>query len=201
MGKPIPAQNNYFVSDVKPMAVTGLMLSAGKYCLGVDSTIPFVNFVGGGNVNKVFSWGEMIEVPEGQSVKVKNASFMAGDISINVGHDYAAKPERISTPLTLVQTDLDLFGLTTFKTIFPADTRRCRRAYLKFQLATNEQTVLLNVVGRAKKHSFPSTYTSIITGLTPFSYISSFTVGPASIGTTIPLGYDLGNATLELPMA
>src|SRR5258706_5191563 len=121
------SQSNFFEAQVPPLQFAkSITLPGGKYSLGADSTIPFISLQGGGSSQKVFTWGELIEVPAGQKIQVKNESFMVGDIQINSGLDYANKPGKISLPVE-TNTDVGAF-FTTITPRFPADTRLCRRA-------------------------------------------------------------------------
>jgi len=179
----IQKQGNFFEAMVPPLALTNsLKIGPGKYSLGVDSTIPFVSLQGGGSSQKIFTWGEMIEVFPGQLCTVKNESFMQGDIQINSGWDYAATPPKISLP---VDTDVTVNGgVTNISGRFPADTRRCRRAYLKSQISTDTANGSLTIIGKPNKHSYPATdgitgqnnYQKII-ALIPFTSYSEFSLG------------------------
>lgn len=189
----LEAQNNYFIPNVPPLATTNQRLGGGKYCLGVDSTIPFVSFQGGGFAQKIISWGEMIEIPKGQTVTIKNESFMQGDISINSGHDFAAHPERISTPLLKKTISIDAFpGVTFYTGTFSADTRRCRRAFLNFVIETALTPINLFFLGRSAKHSFPAIDNLAIPGFGPFSYQSNLVIAPLTLDTSENMGYSLG---------
>ncbi len=197
-------KNNFFISAVPPLSNSELKLPGGNdepfyYCLGVDSTVPFVSLQGGGASQKIFSWGEMIEVQPKQTVTVKNESFMLGDISINSGHDYAAKPERISLPVDIDIVDFDNGGGLTFRTItpkFPADTRRCRRGYLKFQIITGAAFIDILFIGKPVKHSFPAV--DSITGQQ--DYFNVFSIPPNTASGEAPMGYGSVNNILT-PMA
>lgn len=189
-------KSGFFQAAVPPLTLSQLRLPGGQiepyyYSLGVDSTIPFISLQGGGATQKTFTWGEMIEVMPGQTVTVKNESYMQGDIQINSGHDYAAKPERISLPVTTEFLSPDpffplIFGVSSFVSVFPADTRRCRRAYLKFQLQTNAlNSVLFTFIGKPQKHSFPGI--DSVTGAQ--TYTQFFSIPPATTAGSIPMGY------------
>ena len=197
-------RSNFFQSAVTPLTNSKLQLPGGKtepfyYCLGVDSTIPFISLQGGGASQKIFSWGEMIEVPPGQTVTVKNESYMLGDISINSGHDFAAKPERISLPVDInILDDSSLPGFVT-RTItpkFPADTRRCRRGYLKFQIFTGSDDFFIVFTGKPVKHSFPAVDT--FTGKQ--TYTQFYDIPPFTSDGEAPMGYG-SNSNLLTAMA
>lgn len=196
-------KNNFFQANVPPLSNSELKLPGGAnepwyYCLGVDSTIPYVSLQGGGASQKIFSWGEMIEVQPKQTVTVKNESFMLGDISINSGHDYAAKPERISLPVDINILDLEIFPGFTVRFItpkFPADTRRCRRGYLKYQIETAASEVDITFTGKPIKHSFPAV--DSVTGLQ--TYTQDYNIPPFTLDGEAPMGYG-SNTELLTPM-
>lgn len=195
-------KGSFFAPAVPPLSVSSITLPGGPgpepyyYSLGVDSTIPFVSLKGGGTTEKVISWGEMIEVLPGQTVTVKNESFMKGDIQINSGHDFAAKPERISVPVDVVgpEPDPNLLGITRLYSVFPADTRRCRRAYLKFQCQAGNDAVSIQVLGKPQKHSFPGI--DIFTG--QHTYTEIWAIPALTTAGSVPLGFGgVGSNTLE----
>ena len=196
-------KSSYFQPGVSPLSKSNIVLPGGKdepyyYCLGVDSTIPFVSLQGGGSAQKVISWGEMIEVPPGQSVTVKNESYMQGDIQINSGHDFAAKPERISLPVT-TKTGPGAGPpnpTTIIESLFPADTRRCRRAYLKFQLETDISLLAITFTGKPQKHSFPAV--DSVTGVE--TYTQPVQIPPFTVAGSAPMGYGALQNSTE-PMA
>lgn len=197
----VPPQGNFFAPSVPPLGLTDLRLSPGKYSLGVDSTIPFISLQGGGSSQKIISWGEMIEIPEGQTVTVKNESFMQGDIQINSGWDFAAKPERISVPVTVedfveVTEEGTLYGI---QSTFPADTRRCRRGYLAAQFytgAANQFTVRFR--GKPQKHSYPGTDSAT----NEKTYTEIVVFPGATVGGIIPMGFSSNRSGSGLePMA
>lgn len=202
-GLEIQPRNNFFQAAVPPLSNSEMKLPGGRskpfyYCLGVDSTVPFVSLQGGGASQKIFSWGEMIEVLPGQTVIVKNESYMLGDIQINSGHDYAAKPERISLPVDIIQfQELGPFPITLFFTEpkFPADTRRCRRAYLKYQIETQAAQVDITFTGKPIKHSFPAV--DSITGIQ--TYTQNYTIPPFTLDGEAPMGYG-SNSEILTPM-
>lgn len=181
---------SYFESEVLPFDKTSLTLPGGKkepyfYSLGAESTVPFVILEGGGATQKIFSWGEMIQVNPGQLVTVKSASPMLGDIVINGGHDYAAKPDRVSVPVPMLFTGAgfdDPGAVVTPE--FPADTRLCRRAYLALQIATNQDSQPVGIIGTNFKHSFTAT-----PALDTNNYLDNVIISPFTLGAIIPLGF------------
>lgn len=201
--KQFQPKTTYFAPGVAPLAKSNIVLPGGKekphyYCLGVDSTIPFVSLLGGGASQKIISWGEMIEVLPGQTVTVKNESYMQGDIVINSGHDFAAKPERISLPVTTKTENFVLVGVpvTRISSLFPADTRRCRRAYLRFQIQTGADALRITFTGKPQRHSFPGV--DLVTGQQ--TYTQEFNIPPVTVAGGAPMGYGASLNSLE-PMA
>jgi hypothetical protein len=91
--------------------------------------------------SKIFTWGEIVEVPEKQMVTVINASFHAGDIVINGGCDYDNKPARITVPVPYVVTGPSWYP------DYPADVRTARRAYLTWSGATLGSNVVVTRIG------------------------------------------------------
>lgn len=191
-------KSNYFQANINPLSLSNLQLPGGKsesffYCLGIDSTVPFVSLQGGGVSQKIFTWGEMIEVPPGQTVTVKNESFMRGDIQINSGHDFSAKPERISVPLRIKSVvgspaEPDVSPGSQISE-FPADTRRCRRAFVACNLTTVAALAQHSIVifGKAIKHSFPGVDTTLVGGY--YNYQTRLSYGASSLISEIPLGF------------
>lgn len=103
-------------------------ISAGTYSLSARSTVPFVALVGSGGYYKTFSWGEIVEVPDGEACTVRNASYHGGDIFLNAGCDYDNRPARITVPVPIENPQV-FGGVTGIGTVFPVDTRLARRAY------------------------------------------------------------------------
>lgn len=110
---------------------TGLRLPGGKtrpfhYSLSTRSTVPYVQFLGSGNSQKVFGWNELIEVPPGEMVSVFNASAHGGDIVINAGADQTTAPARVTIPVPVIDNAAQGF----WEAEWPVDTRRARRAFV-----------------------------------------------------------------------
>lgn len=110
-----------------------LQLGPGYYSLSVLGNVPFVQLVGAGRQQKIFSWGEVVAIPEGQQVTVFNASFHGGDIVINGGQDVPSVPRRITVPVTPTITSV---GTSWQIDVPPVDTRRARQVYWMYQGAT-----------------------------------------------------------------
>jgi hypothetical protein len=198
-------QQNYFQPAVPPLSNTTLRLPGGDpgmgpnyYSLGIQSTVPFVTLEGGGSSQKEFSWGELIEVKEGQQVTVKNSSYMKGDVEIVSGLNYSAKPERISVAVEMLGDPL--VPGTQFRAAFPADTRRCRKAYFVCDVDVNADPLVIAIRGLNKKHSV----TSEIDGTTfPVpAYFTGLTIAPNTTIGQIPLGFGLAGGLIpNSPMA
>lgn len=182
-------QSQFFLPAVRPGETTRARLAGGKYCLGTESTVPYVSLEGSGISQKVISWGEMVEVPKEQMVTIKNESFHQGDIAINSGWDYATRPGKITVPFQLLAdgTIIDPLAIPAFPFTatpeFPLDCRLAKRAYVVAILNTDADDLLFTVIGQAKKHSFPvnavfNFYTNIVT-LPAFSAIEPIPLGSA----------------------
>lgn len=119
-----------------PAAVEAGSIGPGVYSLGTRSTVPFIQIKGTDGFNKIASWGELIEVPNGQMATVANASHHAGDIFLNQGEEPGAMPSRITigTPFvensSLAPDDLQRFLFPNGKTATSwIDCRRARTVY------------------------------------------------------------------------
>lgn len=180
--KLVQKQNNFFIPAVTPLTTTSQRLPPGWYYLGADATVPFVTLIGGDSSQKTFTWGELIQVPEGQMVTVRNESYMKGDIQINSGMDYASKPDRISTLIDVTpnvfSTDINGNTVITFSSIYPIDTRLCRKAYIVFTgNQTGDSSINIDFTYLNKKHS--STFQ--IPGI-------NLIIPPFTIPGVVPLG-------------
>lgn len=133
MKKRIPSNYGTFIySSIDPGAEAG-QLSSGTYSLSSLSTIPYVSLRGLSSKEKLFSWNEPIEIPEGASATIVNKSAHRGDIAINGGADWGSRPDRVTVPFTLLQSGNDLMPVYSNAdgNDVPGwvDTRRCRRAW------------------------------------------------------------------------
>jgi len=206
----IQPQNLYLAENVDAQTESKLRLPGGSkesrwYSLGSQSTVPFVQFIGGGDVQKIFTWGELVEVPPGQEVLVKNASLMRGDIFIVSGQDFAAKPRRITVPVTLIDANgdvgpwFDFSVVNTITTEFPCDTRNCHEAYLDvYMLGGDLEDTGINV--EVYYWMFNRTYTAQLSPLGIASpWIKLDYVPPNTFIRRIPLGINqlMGNWTSE----
>jgi len=178
----------YAFKNVGADALTTGRLSAGWYSLSSLSTVPYVSLVGQEGRGKIFSWGEIIQIPEGSIATVKNSSFHAGDIFINGGKDYATLPRRVTVPVPLTIAGGPGEQLPwNIQTPF-VDTRRCRAAWLVVNILTvtggNGNALVL---GSNETHSNPTG------GFVTFTGGQGFSAGHALLaGTTyhyLPLGF------------
>ena len=196
-------QKNFFDPNIAPLTKSKLRLPGGQpgqgsyyYSLGVQSTVPFVSLEGGGDSEKIFSWGELIEVEEGQQVTVTNSSFMFGDIEIISGLNYASKPERITVGVPIIG-DITVPG-TLIRSAFPADTRRCRRAYVAMSLSTDDP-ILFGIRGLNVKHSLNFSLDGTL--IPAPQYIRVITLPGATAIGVLPLGFgDTSNDLLPMSL-
>jgi hypothetical protein len=209
--KEIQPQQLYIAENVEAQTESKLRLPGGTkesrwYSLGSQSTVPFVQFIGGGAVQKIFTWGEMIEVPPNQEVLVRNASLMRGDIIIVSGKDPVARPRRITVPVTMLDatggtgpwTDFSVENLIT--TEFPCDTRNCHEAYLDIRIQGGNQNGSLVIV-QVEYWDFIHTYTAQLVALPGFTapWGKNEVLVPDTNYTRIPLGISqhVGNWAAE----
>lgn len=123
-------KTSFALGFILPNQVSSQRLSTGVYSLSSRSNIPYARLLGKG-IDKVFSWGEIVEVPSGQICSVYNASYHAGDLFINGGCDTDNKPARITVPVPFDDgASRIIAGKQYFVPTYPADVRMARRAYL-----------------------------------------------------------------------
>ena len=139
------------VMNVQP-GPTNLKLSGGEtipyiYQLAINSTVPFIQLIGSGGMQKLLSWNEKILVPPGEMVTVKNASFHPGDIWISSGWDPGVRPSRVTVPV-----GLEVIAGDRFRPKFKLDTRRARRAFI-VGLANGDEPYKVTVKGVARLRS------------------------------------------------
>jgi hypothetical protein len=124
------SKTSFSLGFLGPNANSNQRLSAGIYAMSARSNVPFARLLGKG-IDKIFTWGETVEVPKGQLCTVVNASYHAGDLFINSGCDLDNKPARITVPARIIQyTTTGDFPTDVTTTSYPADVRTARRAYL-----------------------------------------------------------------------
>jgi hypothetical protein len=159
--------STYSVLAAPAQTRTKLQLGPGLYSLSSLATVPYVSFVGLGQHEKLFSWGELVEVPVGKMITVKNASYHQGDIFINAGQDYATLPSRVTVPVPVTDFGID-GGFHSFATLFPVDTRRARRAYFVTEITVNLGGSKYFRRGEARQHSLPQTVSPTLPVAPPF---------------------------------
>jgi|SRR5690349_2789332 len=184
--------NTAFQTAIAPEATTAFTLSGGRerpfyYYLGVNSTVPFIRLESP-VTQKELSWGDIVELPPGTNVNVRNISYHTGDVHIQSGIHPCMPPARISVPVAcLLSVDAGT-GILSAQPDFPCDTRRARRAYFSIAFPDLGNGTTASVTGTNKQHA-RNARTS-----TPEAYIDSFSF-PTTIPTMIPLGTSIeGNA-------
>lgn len=165
----------------QPNQESNLTLAEGVYSLSSRSNLPYVEFLGAGGFQKTISWGEQVVVPCGQLVKVKNASYHAGNVVINAGIEEMPVPARITVPVP-IDSEGSEFGTAATRFLF--DVRRAKRAYL-YMGGIGALTV--TVVGRTT--STHDTANGIISPNQGSGYQQDHLVGPAVQIPPIPLGF------------
>lgn len=145
-GAPLGNFGTFSSEFVQPQQETDLYLGPGQYSLSTLSTVPYASLTGLGRREKIFSWGEVVEVPANEKARVKNASYHGGDIVINSGRDYSATPHRISVP---VKTERLPFNAAAelIAPIYRADTRRARRAFIAGDFSTTDGLAINVITG------------------------------------------------------
>jgi hypothetical protein len=194
---------------VEPQTRTTHQLAEGHYSLSTLSTVPYVSLVGHAQTEKIFSWGEVVYVPDGVAVTIKNASYHKGDIVLNGGRDFSTLPQRVTVPVT-VQAVPDPEAEEFFFLIpdWKVDTRRARRAWIAINLSTFEgqdQNAILTagrIEGSKGGHSHATG--PLVTGPVPavlqplfgtgsmVGYINNIFLPAATAQGVFPLG-DLAN--------
>lgn len=121
-----------FETNVQPDTVSGIILSGGRtipflYYLGANSTAPLVRLESP-TTSKELTWGDVVELPPGVAVSVRNISYMPGDVQIQSGRVPAPSPRRITVPVSF-DAKFTVGDTIELRPHFPCDTRRARRAY------------------------------------------------------------------------
>ncbi len=185
-----------------------LRLSEGKWCLSALSNVPFIT-VTIQDSPKVFTWGELIEIPSGCMGQVINSSKHKGDIYVNSGWDFSNKPKRITVPTPLVFFDISTGAESdytvppvvypfTATTKYSIDTRNAVRAYLYLDITFQTPEggfpqVDFAIIGQPNTTSL-NTYNlaSIFAGsaLPKTGYACNYTLLSATKGAVIPLGFN-----------
>ena len=172
-------------------------LTEGLYSLNKRSNVPYVQLIGSGGFKKVFTWGEIAEIPKGQTCTVGNASYHGGDIYINKGEDICNKPSRITIPVRFAVTQFTRAGQPNYvyQAEYPCDVRGARRAYLCMDAivdpASEQQQMNVFIRGRQQDGSF-NTPSSLNGFTTPFGpgvgYLCIVTYSANEELNYIPLG-------------
>lgn len=184
--------------NVRPrQKANGLMLGPGKWSLSSMSSVPYVRLIGPSNSQKEFSWGEIVEVPQGASAQVENASYHVGDIVLSGGADYAAIPNRVTVPAQFIDTTTGLLlaappavGVPTFvRTAWKVDCRRARRAFLILDL-TSILNFDVTVRGYAEQrtHRTANQVGGTLGAPAGTGYLTINTLPAATAGFVVPLG-------------
>jgi hypothetical protein len=107
----------------------GLTLGEGRWCLHTRSTVPLALISTASIGEHAISWGEVLEIPEGVSGRIRNASFHDGDIylaAVGLAGIPAPRPRAVTVPAVITSVGTPI---TSFKTS-PLDTRFARSASL-----------------------------------------------------------------------
>jgi hypothetical protein len=200
MGELQPRQT-FFMPGVRPgqeaknMRLSGGVKEPFYYSMSSRSTVPYVEISGGTKSNKLLSWGEVIMVPPGEMLTVKNASYHQGDVAINSGPDFVEIPTRVTVPVPfkITGTDPRLF----YDVEFPVDCRRAKRAYGLVTLQLNVP-VIITVEASQQESSFA---TGIVGDGTPAAtpqYFEQLTIPPFTKFGLFPLGLRPSNDIIPM---
>jgi len=183
------------ITDLGPNEISNQVITSGAYSLSTLSTCPYVRLIGSTGAQKLFSWNERVEIPNGETARVQNASCHRGDIFINGGYDYSTLPARVTIPVPLTFVDAPDFVIITPE--YGVDTRRARRAFFTFfqpDVTFPPPGGLALVRGKVTNHSYntgneiplipPPVGPEAGIGFACPAFIPSLTVTPM-----IPLGY------------
>lgn len=149
------------IGFVQRQTTSTYQLGPGFYSLSSLATVPYVAFKGNQGREKTFSWGEVVEVPKGMLVTVKNASFHDGDIVINGGRDFGVVPTRLTVPVPV--TIVVVEGNFVMTPDFPLDVRRARRAWVVVDAITGNVEGSFTKIG-AKQQGSHDTAVSQVDG-------------------------------------
>lgn len=168
------------------LRLSGGLTTPYRYQLAVGTTTPYVQLMGAAGGQKMISWNEAIEVPAGEMVTVRNASYHTGDIVINSGYDPAAIPSRITVPVPLQDI---IVGETVagVRGAFPVDTRRARRGFVA-NLPPTVLATTLNVYGEARERSHGINPSYAYPVLPTPTFLNPQIIPPATQPGLVPLG-------------
>ena len=182
------SKTSFNLGFILPNQLSNQSLSHGIYSLSSRSNIPFAKLVGKG-IDKIFTWGETVEVPPGQLCRVVNASYHAGDLFINSGCDLNNRPAAITVPVPFSQA---LLGATNYWVPkFPADVRSARRAYCNVAATAGDTLPITGFVVGTRLDGSHNTFDQIagnLFGFTGSGYISAFSFAPSTTFGQVPLG-------------
>lgn len=174
--------------DAKDMRLSGGIREPFYYSLSSRSTVPYVTISGGTKSNKLLSWGEIIMVPPGEMLSVKNSSYHQGDIAINSGRDYVEIPTRVTVPVPLGVVAGPGPGEVTRFATYPVDCRRAKRAYATIATLISSPG-LVNILGVWRESSFNTSYDiALDTGPSLPQYIEQVTIPAFTKFGLFPLG-------------
>lgn len=191
------------VGGLNPQEVSDLVLTSGSYSLSTLSTVPYIQLLGPSGSQKLFSWNERIEIPNGETARIQNASCHKGDVFINGGLDYTTLPGRITVPVPFADI-VDLGeGNSMMYPDYPVDTRRARRAFLTWwdpavvigteSLPTSTALVIIKGTVLNHSHSTVNGLTGVVlpspVGVGGIGYLSALELAALTITPMIPLGY------------
>ena len=196
---PIRNFGTFFVGLVPARTRSKFQVGPGHYSLSTLSTVPYVTLSGAQGREKVFSWREVVRIPEGQSAWVANASWHDGDIVLNGGTDYSAVPARVTVPVPVQDTLEDTVRVLTPR--YPCDTRGARSAHLAVNIRTSNalgDAIDWTIIGQIAERTGHSHQTDSENERPeyrqPFATPANVEVG------LIPLGYAAGFEAPGLPM-
>lgn len=173
----------YRLGYVASRQKTQVQLTPGYYSLSTLSEVPYVSLVGNLGQEKTATWGEIFYINDGSNAIVINSSFHPGNIVLNGGHDFSAKPGRLTVP-----TRFTLTGVNTYTTSITPDTRGAKRGWL-FCNTTAGAACVARKVGKAIERSH-DTFDSVSPGpgytfdesIAPGSQILQIAIGPSTVG-------------------
>jgi hypothetical protein len=184
------------ITDLGPYEISNQVITSGAYSLSTLSTCPYVRLIGSTGAQKLFSWNERVEIPDGETARVQNASCHRGDIFINGGSDYTTLPARVTIPVPVTYEEFDV-AVVLIKPDLGVDTRRARRAFFTFlqpdTTAVQPEGVAI-IRGKVTNHSY-NTGNEIPLVIPPvgpdvgIGYACAAFIPPLTITPMIPLGY------------
>jgi len=157
------------------------------YSLSARSNVPFVRLIGK-TVDKTFTWGEIVEVPQGELCSISNASWHGGDIYINGGCDYDNRPARITVPVPYSLLEVDPGEFNWFPA-YPADVRTAKRAYLMLDATSNAVATSFWVVQGKRFDGSHNTANQLTAANTGTGYEDFRTLAALSQFGLIPMGH------------